>query len=141
MFFQPSPTKMRLARGVRECDEGHDSGAIVLAASQVLREEGHTDGAYVVKQLQKDPEGLGPKLRRAIDMDLDTPPEKADHMKVLSLIFRRHESVSSYDDWAKTVNSIAGYRLMPCYKTVAKSKIFLHPEVMKSNNITFKCLD
>ena len=132
---------MRLARQVRECKEGHDAGAIVFAASQVLRQEGHKDAAYVVKHLQKDPDELGPKLRRAIDMDLDTPPEKANHMKVLSLIFRRHESVSSYDDWAKTVNAVAGYRLMPCYKTVAKSKIFLHPEVMKSNNITFKCLD
>ena len=141
MPFQPSPTKLRLARQVRECDEDHDSGAIILAASQVLRQEGHKDAAYVVKHLQKDPDELGPKLRRAIDMDLDTPPEKANHMKVLSLIFRRHESVSSYDDWAKTVNAVAGYRLMPCYKTVAKSKIFLHPEVMKSNNITFKCLD
>ena len=132
MPFQPSPTKLRLARQVRECDEDHDSGAIILAASQVLRQEGHKDAAYVVKHLQKDPDELGPKLRRAIDMDLDTPPEKANHMKVLSLIFRRHESVSSYDDWAKTVNAVAGYRLMPCYKTVAKSKIFLHPEVTKA---------
>ena len=103
----------------------------MYAASQILRQEGHTDAANVVKQLQEDPDDLGSKLRKAIKLDLDTPQEKAEHMKLLSLIFRRHESVESYDDWARTVNSVAGYRLIPCYKTVAKSKVLLRPEVMK----------
>ena len=126
LFFQSDTTKFRLAKDVRDC--GHDPGAILLAASQVMRQDGHPDCATVIKTLQEKPD-LGPKLKAAIDLDLGPKP-KADHVKTLSLILCKEFSVEQYEEWRKNVNSTVGYSVYPCYKTLAKSKELLRPAVI-----------
>ena len=127
-LFQHESTRMRLAKSVRECPEAHNPGAIVLAASQVMRKDGFNDAAKVITALQDDPE-IGTKLKKAIKLDLDTPRPKAHHVRTLSLVFRRDVSVREYEDWRKEINATAGYALYPSYQVLARSKDFLHPKV------------
>ena len=99
-----------------------------MAASQIMRKDGFNDAAKVISALHQEPE-LGTKLKKAISMDLDSPKPKADHLKTLAMIFQKGESVSGYESWRKSINKTAGYDLYPSYKTLAKSKVHLHPSV------------
>ena len=101
-----------------------------MAASQIMRKDGFNDAAKVISALHQEPE-LGTKLKKAIPMDLDSPKPKADHLKTLAMMFQKGESVSGYESWRKSVNKTAGYALYPSYKTLAKSKVHLHPQVNK----------
>lgn len=107
-----------------------------MAASQVMRKEGYNDAAKVISKLQMEPDELGTKLKNAIPVEIDTSKPKADHIKTLALLFRRDESVNGYEDWRKEINKTVGYNAYPSYKTLAKSKVHLHPKVCqkKSNN-------
>ena len=117
---------MRLARGVRECD--HQSGAIVLAASQIMRQDGYNDAAKVITALQFNPD-LGTKLKKAIDIDIDGPKPKANHIRTLGLIFRNGVTVDGYEQWRKEINKTVGHSVYPAYKILAQSKAFLRPIV------------
>ena len=99
-----------------------------MAASQLMRKDGFNDAAKVITALHKKPE-IGTKLKKAIPLDLDTTKPKADHLKTLALVFQKGESVDGYESWRKNINKTAGYPLYPSYRTLAKSKVHLHPSV------------
>ena len=111
---------------MRDCN--HEDGAIIMAASQLMRKDGFNDAAKVITALHKKPE-IGTKLKKAIPLDLDTTKPKADHLKTLALVFQKGESVDGYESWRKNINKTAGYPLYPSYRTLAKSKVHLHPSV------------
>ena len=84
--------------------------------------------AKVIKALQENPD-VGTKLKKALDLDLDNLKPKANHIRCLSLILRKDFSVQDYEEFKNDVNKTVGYAAYPSYKTVAKSKVFLHPPV------------
>ena len=120
---------------MRDCS--HEPDAIIMAASQLMRQDGFNDAAKVITALHKEPE-LGTKLKKAITLDLDTPKAKANHLKTLALLFQKGESVDGYETWRKQINQTTGYALYPSYQTLAKSKVHLHPSV--SSFITLNIL-
>ena len=100
-----------------------------MAASQVMRQEGFNDCAKVITALQAEPE-IGSKLKEAISLDLEAyKPTKANHIRTLSQILCKGESVQGYTTWRNNINKTVGYNLYPSYQTLAKSKVHLHPSV------------
>ena len=133
----PPPKKQRVTRklafeemGKRQQDyttakirEQHEGPAIVQAAVQYFRQVGCHGAAYVLKEIQTDPQEVGEKVRKYF---VETPENlpQVSRARCLAYILDRGMTHVDWDETVKLVNT-PGNRRLPCYSllNIEKQKI------------------
>ena len=103
-----------------KCREQYEPRAIVQAAVQYFRGLGCHDAAYVLKNMNEDPQQIGGDLRKL----LANPNEKLPQVsksKCLAYILDRGMTLVDWNETCNLVNEQGNYRL-PCYSRLQVEK-------------------
>ena len=135
----PSPKKKRVTRklafeemGKRQRDyttakirDENEGTAIVQAAVQHFRQIGAHGAAYVLKEIQSNPQEVGEKVRKYF---VDTPEHlpQVSRSRCLAYILDRGMTHIDWDETVRLVNT-PGNRRLPCYATLNIEKQKIRP--------------
>ena len=106
--------------------EEYEPSAIVKAAEQYFRRIGCNDAAYVLKNMQKEPEKVGGNLRKSLEDPIEKLPQ-VSRPKCLAYILDRGMTRVDWEETCKLVNE-PGHLRIPCYNTLSGQKQMTRPK-------------